>query len=261
MLEVKNAVKLYHSGIYPGRKRTAAALNNISLTVKRGENLGIIGESGSGKSTLARLMLGLEQPDSGQILYCGQSIRQLAREDLKKFRQDVQMVFQDTAGAFNPRLQVKKLLEEPLENYYAGQAHSYGIRINHLMELVGLHTGLLGLYPQQLSGGQRQRLAIARALVAQPRLLICDEAIASLDTSLQGQIIRLFRRLQQEGMTLVFISHQIPPAWYLSDTIAVMHAGRIIEFLPKKLPPAASHPYTCSLLASLPKEYWISWSE
>ncbi|WP_188397696.1 ABC transporter ATP-binding protein [Sporomusa sp. GT1] len=252
ILEVKNAVKWYRPGLFPGSGTRVKALDNVSLSVSRGESLGIIGESGGGKSTLARIMIGLEQPDDGQVLYCGKRLEELSKDEKADFRRDVQIVFQDTAGAFNPRMRVISIMKEPLENYYPGQKKSYLIRMKRLLELVGLHPDILGSYPHQLSGGQRQRLAIARALVSQPKLLLCDEVIASLDISLQGQILMLLRKLQQSGLTIFFISHQLPPACYLADIIAVMCAGRIVEMLPREKLSVAQHPYSRSLLASWP---------
>jgi len=236
------------------RKNVIRAVDQVSLSLKIGESLGLVGESGCGKSTLAKMVLGLEKPDKGQVYFRGQDIFHTPQNSLRKYRQEVQLVFQDSLAAFNPRLRVREIMREPLENFYPEEKSSYLQRSIEILELVGLHSECLGSYPHELSGGQRQRLGIARALVSQPKLLVCDEAIANLDVSLQGQILTLFQQLKEKlGLSYLFISHHLPAVQYLVDKIVVMYSGRIVEILPREhLIREAKHPYTLSLLDALP---------
>lgn len=173
---------------------------------------------------------------------------------MQDYRREVQMVFRDSFSSFNPRMRGKEIMTEPLENFYPGQKDTYLERIYQLLELVGLSPECLDIYPHQLSGGQRQRLGIARALVPKPRLLVCDEAIANLDVSLQGQILNLFQELKERlGISYLFISHHLPAVQYLADKIAVMYAGQVVEILTKEqLIEEARYPYTLSLLDAMP---------
>lgn len=230
------------------------ALNNVSFSLKEGESLGLVGESGCGKSTLARLILGLEKPDQGQIYFANQDISLASKGWQNNFRKEVQLIFQDCYASFNPRMRVKEIMAEPMENFYPRDRRKYLQRSLELLELVGLHSESLSNFPHELSGGQRQRLAIARALVSTPKLLVCDEAIANLDVSLQGQILHLLQRLREQlGLSYIFISHHLPAVQYLADKIVVMYGGRIMEVLDRKeLIKEARHPYTLSLLDALP---------
>lgn len=259
LLELVGVSKLYarQALLFGQSKKTIKAVDNVSLTINSGASLSVVGESGCGKSTLARLILGLEKPEQGQVYFRGWNIWQLPKDAIKIYRREVQLVFQDTLSSFNPRMRIKNIMAEPLENYYPGEQKSYFKKTQVLLELVGLHQACLECYPHQLSGGQRQRLGIARALVSQPKLLVCDEVIANLDASLQGQILVLFQHLKQQlGLSIIFISHHLPAAQYLADTIVVLRAGRIVEVLPKeKMSSGAKHPYTLALLASLPANH------
>lgn len=256
LLELKEVSRYYlqGQGLFGRKRDVIRAVDKVSLVLNEGESLGLVGESGCGKSTLAKLILKLERPNGGQIIFRGQDVLAASLGVLYDYRRQVQLVFQDSFSAFNPRMRVIEILNEPLENFYPGQRATYWKRTCELLELVGLHQDCLDHYPHQLSGGQRQRLGIARALVSQPKLLICDEAIANLDVSLQGQMLSLFQELKAKlGLSYIFISHNLPAVQYLADKIAVMYGGKIVEVLSREqLLRDAQHPYTLSLLDALP---------
>jgi len=256
LLELREVSKYYlqGQGLFGRKKDVIRAVDKVSLNLNEGESLGLVGESGCGKSTLAKLILKLERPNKGQIIFRGQDILSAPWGVLYSYRRQVQLVFQDSFSAFNPRMRVREIMNEPLENFYPGQKDSYLKQTCELLELVGLHQNCLDNYPHELSGGQRQRLGIARALVSQPKLLICDEAIANLDVSLQGQMLTLFQELKEKlGLSYIFISHNLPAVQYLADKIAVMYGGKIVEILTREqLIKEAKHPYTLSLLDALP---------
>ena len=256
LLELKEVSRYYlqGQGLLGRKKDVIRAVDKVSLVLNEGESLGLVGESGCGKSTLAKLILKLERPNRGQIIFRGQDILSASKGVIYSYRRQVQLVFQDSFSAFNPRMRVREIINEPLENFFPGKRATYLQRTCELLKLVGLHQDCLDNYPHQLSGGQRQRLGIARALVSQPKLLICDEAIATLDVSLQGQMLSLFQELKAKlGLSYIFISHNLPAVQYLADKIAVMYGGRIVEILSREqLLRDAQHPYTLSLLDALP---------
>jgi nickel transport system ATP-binding protein len=205
-------------------------LSEVSLSVAPDESLALLGRSGAGKSTLVRLLLGLEQPSRGRVLFRGRDLRSLAPEEQRTFRAGVQMVFQDSVGAVNPRHRIGRIVAEPLRHLTKLDAKARAGKVAELLASVGLHPEDAEKYPAQVSGGQLQRVCIARALASDPALLVLDEAVSNLDILLQGQIIDLIRSLRQaRGMALLFITHDLRLVRLLCDRVAVMEAGRIVE--------------------------------
>jgi oligopeptide/dipeptide ABC transporter ATP-binding protein len=230
------------------------ALNNVSLTVHRQEIVGLVGESGCGKSTLAQVAIRLLEVDGGSVGWKGHSVTGLSPRNLRGFRRGVQMVFQDTGSSLNPRKSVQKHLFETLAMIGMPRAERPA-RAHELLTMVGLDSAVQMRLPHQLSGGQRQRLGIARALAMQPELIIADEPVASLDVSLQAQIVNLLGRLRQDlGLAMLFISHDLALVGRISDRVAVMFAGSIVEEgLPQDVLHAPAHPYTRALLDAIPR--------
>ncbi len=243
-----------YPGSGPGARRVRA-VDGVSLGLDEGVTLGIVGESGSGKSTLARALLGLVDIHSGQIDYAGMAMVAAGRTGWRRFRREVQVVFQDPAASLDPRMRVAKILAEPLlvhrPELAARQIHQ--ITLARLGD-VGLEEGHLQRLPRQLSGGECQRVAIARALVLEPRLLICDEPVSALDISIQAQILALLRKLQQRlGLAVMFIAHDLSVVRYLCQQVAVMYRGRLVETgRADALFRRPQHPYTRALLRSVP---------
>ena len=227
------------------------AVNEVSFDLFRGETLGIIGESGCGKSTLIRMLIGLEKPTSGQIHFLGQPIENGMSASLRK---QMQMVFQDPYSSLDPRMSVQRILEEPLRIHCKMSKQQKEQVILPLLGQVGLPREALKKYPHEFSGGQRQRIGIARALVLEPTLLLCDEPVSALDVSIQAQILNLFRDLQrQHELTLLFVSHDMSVIRYISDRVMVMYLGQIMEIATKKeLFERPLHPYTQALMRAVP---------
>ncbi len=227
------------------------AVDRISFTLPQGHTLGIIGESGCGKSTLAKIMIGLEPPTKGTLYLEKENILQLNREQLKKWRRQIQMIFQNSYASLDPLMRVEQIIKEPL------QIHNLPIdeeQIRNLFDQVGVRSELKKKYPHELSGGQRQLVGIARALTLNPSILICDEAIASLDTNNQMRIATLLKELNKEtNFSLIFISHDLKMTQYLTDHLVVIYLGKIVEQGPSSLICSApSHPYTEALIAAIP---------
>ena len=237
-----------------GIVRSVHAVDGVSLPIRRGGILGLVGESGCGKSTLAQMVVGLVPPTDGDILWDGAKLGGLSGSDWLAYRRDVQMVFQDTGSSLNPRKRVRRILTEAIAARGL-PAPERRPRMSALMAQVGLDTALLGRYPHELSGGQRQRIGIARALAMEPSLLVADEPVSALDVSLQGQIINLLRELNETlGLTIVLISHDLAVVGRVCDRIAVMYAGRVVETgVPREVLTAPKHPYTQALLDAVPR--------
>lgn len=256
LLEAHNLVKHYQRGKGFGkRKEILRAVDGVSLEIQPGEILGLVGESGCGKSTLTRLLMCLEKPTAGAIYYQGEEVSAWQGEKLRSWRQNIQIVFQDAHASLNPRMKAAGIIGESLRNFAGGSRAEQRARINHLLEIVGLEEEQRRRYPHEFSGGQRQRIAIARALALQPQLIIFDEPIASLDVSIQAQVLNLLKKLWEDyRLSYLFISHDLASVKYLSHRIAVMYLGRIVEIVDSRgLIAAAKHPYTCSLLAAIPQ--------
>ena len=230
------------------------ALDDVNLSVERGEILGIMGESGCGKSTLAKVLLRLEAPTSGRVLVDSEDISQLDKSQARAYPRKVQMVFQDPYAALAPRMSVGTAIEEPLRIHHVGDKEERRRRVQELLALVGLDAGLANRYPHQLSGGQRQRVNIARALALNPDVLVLDEPVSALDVSIQAQVLNLLRDVHQRlGVTYLFISHDLRVVRYLCDRVGVMYLGSLVEDGPsEEVFSAPMHPYTLALLHSIP---------
>ncbi|WBB80660.1 ATP-binding cassette domain-containing protein [Micromonospora sp. WMMD882] len=240
---------------FPSPAGPVRAVDGVSLRVRRGETLGLVGESGSGKTTVGLALLRLVRPTSGQVRVVGQDVTKSSRRALRGLRHQVAMVFQDPQASLDPRLTVGASVAEPLVVHrLAARGGQRRTRVAELLDLVGLNPDLADRHPHELSGGQRQRVGIARALAGEPDLIVLDEPIASLDLSVQAQIMNLLRRLQRElGLTYLFISHDLAAVEHLSDRVAVMYLGRIVETgPPARIYQAPAHPYTAALLSAVP---------
>ncbi len=235
-------------------ERILRAVDRVTLSVAKGEVVGLVGESGSGKTTTAQLIARLFDVSSGTICYRGEDITQVSGRSLRPFRRHVQMVFQDSHSALNPRKTVRRALIEALR-FRHGRAHGLEARAVELLAAAGLGPEVLARYPHALSGGQRQRVGIARALAMEPEFIIADEPVSSLDVSLQAQIINLLKELRvQRGLTMLFISHDLALVSHLCDRVAVMYAGSIVETgLPEDVLEGAAHPYSRALIAAVPR--------
>ena len=256
LVEARHLVKDYRlprEGLFAAPP-TARALDDVSFTLHAGRSLGVVGESGSGKSTLARLVMALEAPSAGQLLFDGTDLHALDAAALRRARAGVQMVFQDPYGSLDPRRTVGRTVAEPLAVLHGAGAAEQRERAAEVLEAVGLRASDAARYPHEFSGGQRQRIAIARALITQPRLIVADEPVSALDVSVQAQVLNLMRDLQEHmGVTYLFISHDLAVVDYLCDEVLVLWQGRVVEQGPPgELFTAPQHPCTRRLIDALP---------
>ncbi len=256
LLKVRNIKKHYPitRGLFRRQVGVVKAVDGVSLGIERGETLGLVGESGCGKSTLGRLILGLEPPTEGEVVFDGQDVLSLDREKLHDLRKRMQVIFQDPYSSLNPRQTVGRIIGEGMVIHDIGTASERKERVRHLMEMVGLRPEQFSRYPHEFSGGQRQRIGIARALAVNPELVICDEPLSALDVSIQAQVINLLEDLQREfSLTYLFISHDLSVVRHISDRVAVMYLGQLVEFAEtEELFKNPCHPYTRALLNAVP---------
>lgn len=230
------------------------AVDSVDLTIYEGETIGVVGESGCGKSTLGRCILQLIRPTAGNVLYRGEDITKLNKEQMRQMRRKMQLIFQDPYASLNPRMTVLELIMAPLEAFGIGTMEERVQRVKEIMELVGMPENMMNRYPHEFSGGQRQRIVIARALILEPKFIFCDEPVSALDVSVRAQVLNLMKDLQKEfNLTYMFISHDLSVVRFLCDRIGVMYLGRMVEIADRQeLYDNPMHPYTKALLSAIP---------
>ncbi|MEV4658312.1 dipeptide ABC transporter ATP-binding protein [Micromonospora sp. NPDC049301] len=258
ILEVRDLVKHYpvtQGVVFKKTVGQVKAVDGVSFGLRTGETLGVVGESGCGKSTLARVLMNLEKPTAGNVVYKGQDISKLSGGALRRLRRQIQLVMQDPYTSLNPRMTVGDLIGEPFEIHpeVAPKGSRRG-KVRELLDLVGLNPEHINRYPHQFSGGQRQRIGIARALALRPEIIVCDEPVSALDVSIQAQVMNLLEKLQGEfGLSYVFIAHDLSVVRHLSDRVAVMYLGKIVEIgTEDEIYERPTHPYTQALLSAVP---------
>ena len=251
LLEVRNLSKFFPTA----NDGSLHAVEDISLTIGEQETLGVVGESGCGKSTLGRTLLRLYEPTAGRIIFDGMDVGALNKREMRQMRRHMQIIFQDPYASLDSRFTIQEIIEEPLRHQKAYKTETeYHVRVNELMDLVGLAKRMCNMYPHEFDGGRRQRVVIARALAMDPKFIVCDEPVSALDVSVQAQILNLMMDLQKElHLTYIFISHDLSVIKYISTNIAVMYMGLMVEKAPKRaIFEHPLHPYTTALLSAIP---------
>ena len=255
LIQSRNLKKYFaDEGWLNKQKNVVKAVDDVELEIYKHETLALVGESGCGKSTLARLLINLLSPTAGEVLYKGKNVFSLNADETMQFKRQVQFIFQDPYASLNPRMKVADIISEPLTTHKLAAGKDKQVRVEQLMDLVGLRPEFMNRYPHQFSGGQRQRIGIARALALNPELLICDEPVSALDVSIQSQILNLLKDLQQQfGLTYFFISHNLSVVRYMADRVCVMFLGKVVELGScEEIFAQPLHPYTAFLLNAAP---------
>jgi oligopeptide/dipeptide ABC transporter ATP-binding protein len=256
LLEVSNLTKHYpvRKGVFSRVSGQVHAVDDVSFWIAEGETLGLVGESGCGKSTTGKTILKLIDPTAGTIQWRGRRIDQLSSREMRPYRRDLQVVFQDPYSSLNPRMRAADIVAEPIRNFESAAGGEIHDRVASLFEKVGLRPDQMVKYPYEFSGGQRQRLGIARALAPKPKLIVCDEPVSALDVSVQAQVINLLMDLQDElGLSYLFVAHDLAVVEHISHRVAVMYLGKIVELTDKRsLFTNPQHPYTEALLSAVP---------
>lgn len=256
LVEVRNLKKYFpiHRGVLRRQVGAVQAVDGVSFNIYKGETLGLVGESGCGKSTTGRTILQLLEPTDGEVIFNEKDLTKLGKNELRRARRDMQMIFQDPYASLNPRLTVGSIVSESLEIHNIGDKTSRKERVQELLRLVGLNPYFVNRYPHEFSGGQRQRIGVARALASNPSFIVADEPISALDVSIQAQVVNLLDDLKAElGLTYLFIAHDLSMVRYISDRVAVMYLGRIVELSDRnEVYNRPLHPYTQALLSAIP---------
>ena len=256
LLEIRDLKKYFPigEGLFSRNKGSVKAVDGVNLTVNEGETLGLVGESGCGKSTLGRTILRLIEPTSGEIIFHGKNLLALSARELRDTRREMQIIFQDPYASLNPRMRVGDIVGEGLEIHKLAKGKAKRDRVMELLHQVGLREDHYPRYPHEFSGGQRQRIGIARALAVNPKFIVCDEPVSSLDVSIQAQIINLLQELQERmHLTYLFISHDLRVVEHISHRVAIMYLGKIVEIANSDtIYREAKHPYTRALLSAVP---------
>jgi oligopeptide/dipeptide ABC transporter ATP-binding protein len=256
LLSVQHLKKYFpiHKGVLSRVAAYVKAVDDISFAINRGETFGLVGESGCGKTTAGRAILRLLEPDAGTLRFDGIDLMSLGKQELRRKRRDMQIIFQDPYASLNPRMTIRSIVGEPFAIHNIASGSERESRVSELLKTVGLDPSVMNRYPHEFSGGQRQRVGIARALALKPKLIVADEPVSALDVSIQAQIINLLSDLQQQlGLTYLFISHAIPVIEYISTRIGVMYLGKLVEVgTSAQICTAPKHPYTQALLKAVP---------
>ena len=256
MVEARNLVKYYPilGGVFLKEVAAVKAVDDVSLTIRSGETMGLVGESGCGKTTFGRAILRLEEPTAGEVIFKGRNLLACDAKEMRGLRKQMQIIFQDPFSSLNPRKTIAQIIGEPLLVHGMKNRKQREERVLYLLDVVGLRPEQMRRYPHMFSGGQRQRIGVARALALNPELIVCDEAVSALDVSIQAQVLNLLKDLQQEfGLTYLFISHDLHVVEHISDRVAVMYLGKIVEMAPSKdLYKMPLHPYSQALLSASP---------
>src|SRR5215470_5830555 len=243
-----------HRGVFGGVADYVKAVDDISFTIKTGETFGLVGESGCGKTTAGRAILRLLEPDGGTVRFDSIDLLSLGKQELRRKRREMQIIFQDPYASLNPRMTIRSIVGEPFAIHKIASGPDRDARVAELLKTVGLESSVMSRYPHEFSGGQRQRIGIARALALKPKLIVADEPVSALDVSIQAQIINLLADLQQQfGLTYLFISHAIPVIEHISTRIGVMYLGKLVEVgTSRQICTSPKHPYTQALLSAVP---------
>jgi peptide/nickel transport system ATP-binding protein len=256
LLEVTNLKKYFpiKGGLLRRTVASVKAVDGVSFTVRRGETLGLVGESGCGKTTTGRTILRLEEATSGEVIFEGQDVLKASGGQMKNLRRDMQIVFQDPYASLDPRITIGESVAEGLAIHNIGAPKEREERVREVLARVGLSASQMNRFPHEFSGGQRQRIGIARALIMEPKLIVCDEPVSALDVSIQSQVLNLLRNLQREfGLTYLFIAHNLSVVEHISDRVGVMYLGKVVELSPSEdLFRDPLHPYTKALISAIP---------